>query len=169
MRIVFLFILAAYLLVVRETGQAPRVQSIGNTPPAMDELIAREVLEEVNALRAAGCQCPGSRYYAPAPALRWDTQLERAAQAHADDMQRQRYFSHTGKDGARFHQRVSRAGYDWRAVGENIAKGYPTAHAVVNAWRTSPDHCPNLMSPKFDDMGVGKNGPYWVQDLGRRR
>lgn len=148
-----------------------RLQSTAGAalPVSMDALTARDVLDEVNALRATGCKCPGGKYFKPAGALQWNLQLEQAAQAHADDMYERRYFSHESIDGTEFSGRISRAGYDWQAVGENIAKGYPTAHAVVQAWRNSRDHCPNMMNPKFQDVGVGKAGPYWVQDLGRRR
>lgn len=137
--------------------------------PSIDELSARSVLDEVNALRARGCKCPNSRYSPPAPALQWEEKLENAAQSHADDMYRGRYFSHNSADGTSFSDRISRAGYRWSAVGENIAKGQPTARAVVHAWANSKGHCLNMMNPKFDDMGVGKNGPYWVQDFGARK
>lgn len=160
------------LLLACTAGDAPLLNPTGAAralPPDIDPSTARAVLEEVNRLRAEGCACPGGKYFAPAPPLSWDSQLETAARQHADDMYRRRYFSHKSADGADFSDRISRAGYHWRTVGENIAKGYPTAHSVVNAWRHSAGHCPNLMSAKFTDMGVGKAGPYWVQDLGHRR
>lgn len=136
-----------------------------NPPTNLNAFTAREVLEEVNALRAEGCNCPGGRYFKPAQPLHWDEQLEKAAQDHADDMDRNRYFSHDSQDGTRFSRRIEQAGYNWTVVGENIAMGYPTARAVVAAWRNSRDHCPNMMNPEFRDMGVGRAGPYWVQDL----
>ncbi|TNE64081.1 MAG: CAP domain-containing protein [Bacteroidetes bacterium] len=145
--------------------QPPAVQE---SVLSMDVRFTRAVLDEVNVLRASGCKCPGGRRFKPAPPLVWDEQLEKVAQRHAEDMNRRSYFSHDSKDGTSFSKRVRQAGYDWHYVGENIAMGYPTAEAVVRAWRTSKDHCPNLMSPNFKDMGVGKAGPYWVQDLGAR-
>ncbi len=131
-----------------------------------DQLEARAVLAEVNALRTAGCKCPGGKFFQPASPLRWNDRLERAAQNHADDMRQRRYFNHESPEGATFSRRIEQAGYQWRVVGENIAMGYATAQAVVDAWRKSKDHCPNLMHPDFKDMGVGKAGKYWVQDLG---
>lgn len=171
MKIPLIFFLAFFLFACT-AGDDTQVQQSGVAlilPPAVDYNSARVVLEEVNALRAAGCKCPGGKNFAPAAPLKWDSQLEAAAQKHAGDMYRRRYFSHNSTDGAEFSDRISRAGYEWKTVGENIAKGYPTPRSVVKAWRSSREHCPNLMSPKFDDMGVGKAGPYWVQDLGRRR
>lgn len=131
-----------------------------------DPASAEAVLDAVNALRAAGCKCPDGKRYGPAPALRINEQLTKAAQSHADDMFRRKYFSHQGRDGSDVSDRVRRAGYQWAMVGENIAKGYPTPEAVVRAWRTSADHCSNLMEPEFRDMGLGQAGPYWVQNLG---
>ena len=129
---------------------------------------AEAVLDAVNALRATGCKCPDGKRYGPAPALRLNKQLTEAAQTHADDMFRRKYFSHWGRGGSDVSDRVRRAGYRWVMVGENIAQGYPTAEAVVRAWRTSADHCSNLMEPAFRDMGLGQAGPYWVQNLGAR-
>lgn len=169
--LVFLSVLS--LLLTCEPGDTSALQKAGlwnnAAPPPMDKLLAKDVLDEVNALRARGCKCPGSRYSPPAPALQWNEKLEQAAQAHADDMYRGRYFSHNSTDGTSFSDRMTRAGYDWYIAGENIAKGQPTARAVVDAWAGSKGHCENMMNPKFQDMGVGKTGPYWVQDFGARK
>ncbi|MCB9333430.1 MAG: CAP domain-containing protein [Lewinellaceae bacterium] len=142
--------------------------AIPASAPTLDKITAKAVLDEVNALRATGCKCPGGKRFDAAPALQWEETLEKVAQHHADDMNKRRYFNHTSPDGTGFSKRIRNAGYDWRQVGENIAMGYPTAKAVVEAWRTSKDHCPNLMNPGFRDMGVGKAGAYWVQDLGAK-
>lgn len=41
-----------------------------------------------------------------------------------------------------------------RTVGENLALGYPTAKATVDAWLASPGHRANLLSPDFTGIGV---------------
>jgi uncharacterized protein YkwD len=86
------------------------------------------------------------------------------------------YFAHRGRDGSTVGQRATRGGYRWRAIGENIAAGPPTADAVVQGWLNSPDHCANLMGPHFTEMGVAfvvdtgsKHGIYWVQVFGAPR
>ena len=68
---------------------------------------------------------------------------------------------------------MTRAGYRWRATGENIAAGQATADAVVAAWLDSPGHCTNIMGPQFTQMGVafalapsGNPGIYWAQVFG---
>ncbi len=57
-------------------------------------------------------------------------------------------------------------------VGENIAYGYPTPKAVMNAWMHSEGHRQNILNRKFRKIGLGlarsaDGTPYWVQDFGR--
>lgn len=54
--------------------------------------------------------------------------------------------------------------YKWK--GENIAKGQKSPRAVVRAWMRSKGHRKNMMSGKFDYMGVGYCRGRWVQTLG---
>ena len=42
-----------------------------------------------------------------------------------------------------------------RAVGENLALGYPTALAVVAGWMGSEGHRNNILSAKYTQIGVG--------------
>ena len=86
------------------------------------------------------------------------------------------YLAHQGRDGATPAQRAARAKYQARAVGENIAAGPATAEIAVAGWLKSPEHCANLMSPRYTDMGIAyavdpasKHGIYWVQMFGARR
>ena len=85
------------------------------------------------------------------------------------------YFSHDSLDGRSAGDRITAAGYRWRAYAENIAAGYPTPAAVVAGWIESPGHCQNLMNPTYRELGVGfapsvgaSFGSYWVQDFGAR-
>merc|ERR1711963_942203 len=55
-------------------------------------------------------------------------------------------FSHPGSDGSSVGVRVSREGYSWRAVAENIAKGQRDAQAVVRAWMRSAGHRRNILN-----------------------
>jgi uncharacterized protein YkwD len=126
------------------------------------------MLDEVNAIRVKGCRCPDGKWYPPAPALKWDKQLEQAAQAHADDMVRRGFFSHVNPDGVGFSERVEAAGYPWMVIGENIANGYTSVRETVDAWRYSKGHCTNLMNQEFRDMGAAKANQFWVQELGAK-
>lgn len=122
------------------------------------------LLQLVNDARKKGCNC-GNRYFAPATALTWNNQLEKAAYDHSKDMFQNRYFSHTGSDGSGSGERITSAGYAWRWYGENIAEGYPTEKAVVAGWLSSPGHCANIMNKNYKEMGVAKAGDYWTQDF----
>jgi uncharacterized protein YkwD len=67
--------------------------------------------------------------------------------------------------------RADYAGYDSSALGENIAYGYGTADAVMQAWINSPGHCANLLNVSFTQMGVSiaytpEGIPYFAQDFG---
>jgi len=103
--------------------------------------------------------------------LIWDNRLFDAARGHSEDMAEQNYFSHDSLDGRSFSQRISDAGYTCNMCGENIAGGYSTPQAVVNAWMNSQGHRDNILSSSFCDIGVGyaSDGHYWTQDFGREQ
>ena len=125
------------------------------------------MLQLVNEQRQRGCNC-GSVYYRPTTTVAWNGQLESAAAAHAADMYKNDYFSHTGLDGSSPGDRIRNAGYNWTSYGENIAKGYTTEQAVMDAWIKSEEHCINIMNPLFTEFGAAKAGSYWVQEFGSR-
>ncbi|WP_227270582.1 CAP domain-containing protein [Roseobacter weihaiensis] len=101
------------------------------------------------------------------PALGYSSVLERAAQAHAADMAESGRFSHTGSDGSDLADRVSRTGYGWCAVAENIAKGQRTLAEVMAAWEASPGHRANLLSPEVTEFAlIEAEGHTWVMVLG---
>jgi uncharacterized protein YkwD len=145
-------------------GHVAQVCLNANTPAASAsrQAVRDAVLCLVNKQRAA----------LGLPPLRASAQLTRSAQGWSDEMVASGTFSH-GSDVA---GRITDAGYDWAAVGENIATGLPTARAVVRAWMTSAAHCQNILNPLYRDLGVGINGhpvagaasgpATWTQDFG---
>jgi len=146
--------------------------------PAADmdrQAVGQVVLDLVNRARATARSC-GNMAFAAAPPLRWNETLAATARRHATDMARFDYFSHSGRDGSTPAQRVERAGYRYRATGENIAGGQLQAAAAVAGWISSPPHCANLMNSAFTEMGVAyaferksKLGIYWAQEFGTPR
>lgn len=137
--------------------------------------VAAEVLRLANEARARGRNC-GSRAFPAVPPLTLSPELSEAARAHARDLTRNNMLSHSGSDGSSPSERVTRTGYPWRTVGENVAAGPTTAQAVMEGWLASPGHCENLMSPRFAEMGLGyvvdersASGVYWAQVFGTRR
>ena len=125
------------------------------------------LLQLVNQVRQSGCNC-GSTVMPPVASVTWNDQLATAAYNHSNDMYLNNYFSHTGLNGSSAGDRIKAAGYNWRAYGENIAKGYTNEQAVMDGWIKSEGHCKNIMSPHFKEMGVARVGVYWAQEFGTR-
>lgn len=146
------------------------------TPPEKEAAdVIWRVLELTNQARAHGRTC-GRRRFPPAPPLSLAPALTHAARVHSLDMAAHSFFSHTGSDGSSPGERVTRAGYSWSEVGENIASGVSTPSKVVADWLASPHHCANIMTASFRQMGVAfavnrksKDVIYWTEDFGRPR
>jgi uncharacterized protein YkwD len=90
-----------------------------------------------------------------APALTRSPSLTNACQRHANDMARMNRLQHTGSDGSNGGTRARAAGFPWTAWGENIAAGYSSSSAVVNAWMNSSGHRANMLSRRFTRVGIG--------------
>ncbi len=127
-----------------------------------------DLLNLINSYRTSGCTCGNTFYPAVAP-LSWNNLLANSAYGHSKDMDQNNYFSHTGRNGSNPGDRIKAAGYNWMTYGENIAFGYNSEQAVIQGWIESPGHCKNIMNPNFTEMGIGRSGTYWTQDLGRSR
>jgi len=147
------------------------------TLPKADDMpqVAARVLELVNEARAQPRNC-GSRAFPKVPPLTLSPLLSRAALAHAKDMSTHKLFEHRGSDGSMPADRAARAGYNWMAVGENIAEGAASAEVVVRGWLASPGHCTNIMGAQFQQMGLAyftdfahKGDIYWAQTFGTER
>lgn len=81
--------------------------------------------------------------------------LDISAEAKANDMAKQEYFSHLGPKKRNLAYFLAGAGYRYRMAGENLAVGFPDASAVVAAWSKSPTHYANLVDTDFTEFGVG--------------
>jgi uncharacterized protein YkwD len=144
-------------------------------PPApMDrQKVSRRVLELTNQARSHTRRCGAEAFPAAPPLTLAPAALERAALEHSQDMANHGYLDHTGHDGSTPADRVTRTGYKWKAIGENLASGITTPEDVVNGWVGSPHHCENLMSSRFTQMAVAyvvnpasSGGIYWTQMFG---
>lgn len=131
-----------------------------------------EVLQLVNAARKAGGCKP----------LVMNQALTAAALGHAKDMSKRNFFGHKSPNGASVGKRVSKAGYNWSKVAENISGGWTTPEKVVSEWMASSGHRKNILTCGFKDTGVAmvydaddKPIPgqpralkyYWVMTFGR--
>ena len=116
----------------------------------------KEVITLTNAERAK----------AGLPALRSHPELNAAADAHAEDMAKNHYFSHTSLNKDLPWDRAEKFGYDSTGFAENIARGQQTPEQVVDDWMNSSGHRANIMNGSYADIGVGYDHGYWVQDFG---
>ena len=60
----------------------------------------------------------------------------------------------------------------WRRVAENVAMGYGSPKAVMQAWMASPGHRANILDCRLRHLGVGVvlqgDQVWWTQDFARR-
>lgn len=141
-------------------------------PEGAAERFQDTVLELVNRARSQVRDC-GSSSFGPAAALSISPLLTQAAAAHAQDMARHGHSQHQGSDGSTPSERVTRTGYRWSRIAENVAAGLTTPQAVMESWLASPGHCSNIMRSEFTEMGVAyatapnsSAGIYWTQVFG---
>jgi uncharacterized protein YkwD len=101
------------------------------------------------------------------PALADSNQaLKNAAQKRAEEIAVS--FSHTRPNGTSCATALDEYGVSYRAYGENIAYGYPTAEAVMEGWMNSTGHRENILQSVFTHLGVGvyeKNGTVYCVQL----
>lgn len=84
-------------------------------------------------------------------------------------------YGHSRPDGAHFSTALTEQGVKWSACAENIAAGQQTPQKVVDSWMNSPGHRANILSDKYEYLGVGfyydKDGLggglqyYWTQNF----
>ena len=174
----------------RDDQQPPRpgemASAPGSSPPAPADSPGsaadmsrweREVVTLTNEARSRARRCGEEGWFDAVEPVVGSNLLALAARGHSEDMARRQYFSHTSPDGSDAAERVRAVGYEWWAVGENIAAGYDTPEQVVQGWIDSPGHCANLMNPIFTELGVGYHRSdddpsdyhdYWTQNFAVR-
>lgn len=99
--------------------------------------------------------------------LKYDWELARVARYKSEDMRDNNYFSHNSPIYGSPFDMIKNFGINYKAAGENIAKGQSTPEQVVKAWMNSSGHRANILSTKFTHIGVGyaKNGHIWTQQF----
>jgi len=115
------------------------------TKPAVRRgLCAESLIEAMNRERAAAGLRP----------LHLNAALSAAADDRMRDMFTKHYFEHVSPDGIDPFTWAERHGYDYRAIGENLAVGYRTAGDIVDGWMHSEGHRENVMGSTYDDVGI---------------
>lgn len=108
------------------------------------------------------------RTKAGAADLSLDGQLNKLAQLKAEDMAKNKYFSHNSPTYGSAFDMMKAYGVAYRTAGENIAMGQKTPESVMKGWMNSSGHRANILSTAYTAMGVGvardaSGKIYWVQ------
>ena len=121
-------------------------------------------------------------------ALKGAESLHNVAGTYAKRMVRDQFFDHTSPDGGTFVSRIKRTTYlkgglrRWD-IGENIAWGtgkLASPAEIVNAWMHSAGHRKNILTPNYNELGMGiavgapvsgskSTGATYVNEFGERR
>jgi len=117
----------------------------------------QQVVTLVNQQRAANGLAP----------LTLSTELSNVARTKSQDMHDNNYFSHTSPTYGSPFDMLTSFGISYSSAGENIAMGYATPEAVMNAWMNSPGHRANILNASYTKIGVGyvASGNYWTQEF----
>ena len=95
------------------------------------------------------------------PPLADNARLDTAAQIHADDMLAHNFFGHKGSDGSQPWDRVTRTGYTWSGVAENLAWNATSCADATGQWANSDGHKKNMLGD-YRDAGTGTALGYCV-------
>lgn len=141
-----------------ETPELPEAPTEPETPDPSEDgyaisALERRACELVNEQRAANGLKP----------LTISAELCVKARVKSQDMRDNGYFDHNSPTYGSPFQLMQQLGISYRTAGENIAMGYKTAEAVVNAWMNSEGHRANILSGNFTSMGIGLVDGYWTQ------
>jgi uncharacterized protein YkwD len=153
MKITFLCCTLAFLAACNTTTIAP--QSVSRQASSTTVSLGSGFTADINAFRAQQGMGP----------LQPNAVLQRAAQAHAEDMASRGYFSHEargGPNGRTFAQRARSAGCALRGGAENIATGQRSEREVFVAWQNSSGHRRNMLGRSYTQYGLGRSGNIWV-------
>ncbi len=140
-------------------GQTINIPSTPTTPTSNNlRALEAEVVRLVNAERSKAGQ----------PALTENAGLSNVARTKSEDFVNNNYFSHNSPTYGSPFEMLESFGISFTAAAENIASGQKTASEVMNSWMNSSGHRANILSPTYNQIGVGvardNNGSlYWTQ------
>ena len=108
--------------------------------------------------------------------LKVSSELQQAAKFHSNWMATHDCFAHKCPNEPDWVARIQNAGYlNYVSLAENIAAGYSSASAVVDAWMDSPGHRANMLNAGLREAGGGYAFSqtayyqrYWTLDFGAR-
>ena len=100
--------------------------------------------------------------------LQEDPRLHQLATVKLNDMLQRKYFEHESPYYGYPWEMANYLDYDFRSLGENLAKSLVTPTDVMKGWMTSPTHKENILKANYTHIGVAvkrdqTGNYYWVQ------
>jgi hypothetical protein len=89
------------------------------------------------------------------PALRENPELNESSLIKTQDMLAKQYFGHISPQGQGVGDLAERTGYEFIALGENLALGdFENDEKLVQGWYESQGHRENILNPQYQEIGV---------------
>jgi len=146
----------------------------------------KKILNNINKQRKKRVKCGEKGWFGPTHPLTWSNKLYTSALEHSLDLALSDTFAHDGSGtqyditgngkASKFYERIIRQYHNYYAVGENIAGGQTSLDEVITDWMESPEHCANIMSSQYTEIGVAivENDEsmyriYWTQNFGSKQ
>lgn len=103
--------------------------------------------------------------------VRWNNNLNKAAERHSRDMAGNNQGGHTGSDGSNFSQRIEATGYRGFGRMENVASNNSGLDEdSFTQWYNSPGHNQNMSIPEINSIGYAvvqtASGSYFATLVG---
>lgn len=108
--------------------------------------------------------------------LTLNPELSNSARQKAAHMFANNYWAHNAPDGTTPWAFFKNVGYNYLYAGENLARDFGDSVSVVQAWMDSPTHRDNLLSKRYNEIGIaavngilnGQETTLVVQHFGRQ-
>lgn len=152
-----------------QAGSTPQTVASLSNPMTASE--TKAFTAAINNYRATGASCGSRGVFGTQDLLTLNNTLTDAAQAHSNDQFEMSEMSHTGSDGSNPGERITRQGYKWSSVRENVASGFfNSVEHLAEAWMNSDGHCANMMASNVSEFGIAvtrldTGGGYWTLKL----
>lgn len=125
-----------------DPGFGEQIRALAASPTFEDLVVEQVNLERLN---SGGL-----------PPLKHNALLDSSSETHSLNMGNRDFFAHCDPDTETLPwARMSAAGYQYSAAGENIAAGYGTPTQVMTGWMNSTGHRNNILSTSYREIGVG--------------
>ena len=127
-------------------------EQISTPPPLIVEVrLPESFLTQAGVIQWTNIQ----RERAGLSALRESSKLEGSALIKAQDMLAQQYFGHISPEGEAVGDLAKRTGYEFIAIGENLALGdFENDEKLLEAWMQSEGHRENILSSQYQEIGI---------------